>query len=198
MHAQDMASQTGFYHHICVCWRMFRFYVRVMIPQSRQILFSKNTSILSRHRYFSAPASLSYVFTSELMLSLWDWGAKAVIGHGSSILQSFPKAFHPKLWEDEWKWVASQLPVSRPRVERSSKPVVSEKPQCWVLLKSPSGLCHITRSLCQMYMRHFMSLWGCMAGRQTGRHIVCVKLGWTQTCRDHQKSFSLLILHKCF
>ncbi len=75
----------------------------------------------------------------------------------------------------------SQLPASRPWVERSSKSAVFEKPQCRVLLKSPSGLCHITRSLCQMYMRHFMSLWGRTASRQTGRHIVCIGLGGTQT-----------------
>ncbi len=88
-----------------VLWIILRFYLRERnIPD---IFLGKHLDIVEP-QVFPAPTSLSHVFTSELTLSLCDSRAKPVIGHGSSILQSFPKAFHPNLWEDEWKWVASK------------------------------------------------------------------------------------------
>lgn len=66
------------------------------------------------------------------------------------------------------------------RVERPSEPAVCEKPPCRVLLKSPSGLCHIRSSfVSEVYETLRVALR--MYGRRTGRHIVCAELGVTRT-----------------
>lgn len=183
-----------FLKFLYVLWIILWFYLRVMnIPD---IFLGKHLHIVEP-KVFPAPTYLSYVFTSELMLSLWDSRAKPVIGHGSSILQSFPKAFHPNLWEDEWKSVASKqaLGGAIKQVCGLWETTMSgpTEESIWFMSHNPFFVSNVYETLHVPLRTH---------GKQTDRQAHCLhRAGWNadfiSRSRDHQKSSSLLILHKC-